>query len=74
MSRFYTNVTIRGDKVLYRGYEDGERVEGGIDYRPTLFVSTNKSSKYHTIHGHSVESFQPDLCPIVETSLSDTKA
>ena len=59
MSRFYTNVTIRGDKVLYRGYEDGERVEGGIDYRPTLFVSTNKSSKYHTIHGHSVESFQP---------------
>ena len=59
MSRFYTNVTIRGDRVLYRGYEDGERVEGGIDYRPTLFVSTNKSSKYHTIHGHSVESFQP---------------
>ena len=59
MSRFYTNVTIRGDRVLYRGYEDGERVEGGVDYRPTLFVSTNKSSKYHTIHGHSVESFQP---------------
>jgi DNA polymerase elongation subunit (family B) len=59
MSRFYTNVTIRGDKVLYRGYEDGKRVEGGIDYRPTLFVSTNKSSKYHTIQGHSVESFQP---------------
>ena len=59
MSRFYTNVTIRGDRVLYRGYENGERVEGGVDYRPTLFVSTNKSSKYHTIHGHSVESFQP---------------
>ncbi len=59
MSRFYTSVATRGDKILYRGYEDGKRVEGRIDYRPTLFVSTNKSSKYHTMEGRSVESFQP---------------
>jgi DNA polymerase elongation subunit (family B) len=59
MSRFYTSVTTRGDNILYRGYENGKRVEGKIDYRPTLFVSTNKSSKYHTMDGRSVESFQP---------------
>ena len=59
MSRFYTNVSTRGDKILYRGYENGKRVEGRIDYRPTLFVSTDKSSKYHTMDGRSVESFQP---------------
>ena len=59
MSRFYTNVNTRGDNILYRGYENGKRVEGRIDYRPTLFVSTNKSSKYHTMDGRSVESFQP---------------
>jgi DNA polymerase elongation subunit (family B) len=59
MSRFYTSVTTRGDNILYRGYENGKRVEGRIDYRPTLFVSTNKSSKYHTMDGRSVESFQP---------------
>tara|TARA_R100001460_G_scaffold796_4_gene3539 strand:- start:4892 stop:7369 length:2478 start_codon:yes stop_codon:yes gene_type:complete len=52
-------VTTRGDNILYRGYENGKRVEGKIDYRPTLFVSTNKSSKYHTMDGRSVESFQP---------------
>ena len=59
MSRFYTNVSTRGDKILYRGYENGKRVEGRIDYRPTLFVSTDKSSKYHTMDGRSVEPFQP---------------
>ena len=59
MSRFYTNVNTRGDNILYRGYENGKRVEGRIDYRPTLFVSTTKSSKYHTMDGKSVESFQP---------------
>jgi len=61
MSRFYTNVNIRGEKILYRGYENGKRVEGGIDYHPTLFVSSNKSSKYHTLHGHSVEPIKPGL-------------
>ncbi len=61
MSRFYTNVNIRGEKILYRGYENGKRVEGGIDYHPTLFVSTNKTSKYHTLHGHSVEPIKPGL-------------
>ncbi len=59
MSRFYTNVSIRGDNILYRGYEDGKRVEGRIDYRPTLFVSTNKSSKFHTMTGKSAEPIQP---------------
>ena len=59
MTRLYTNVSTRGDKILYRGYENGKRVEGRIDYRPTLFVSTDKSSKYHTMDGRSVESFQP---------------
>ncbi len=39
MSRFYTNVTIRGDRVLYRGYEDGERVEGGIAPISLLVIS-----------------------------------
>ena len=51
MSRFYTNVSVRGDNVLYRGYENGKRVEGRIDYRPTLFVSTDKASKHHTMDG-----------------------
>ena len=59
MSRFYTNVSIRGDNILYRGYEDGKRVEGRVDYRPTLFVSTNKSSKFHTMSGQSAEPIQP---------------
>ena len=59
MSRFYTNVSVRGDNILYRGYEDGKRVTGRIDYRPTLFVSTDKASKHHTMDGRSVEPLQP---------------
>jgi len=59
MSRFYTNVSVRGDNILYRGYENGKRVEGRIDYHPTLFISTNKSSEFHTMDGRSAEPFQP---------------
>ena len=74
MSRFYTNVTIRGDRVLYRGYEDGKRVEGGVDYRPLFsFPQTNPQSIIlFTVTLWSLSN--PDLCPTVGILLSGTKA
>lgn len=34
---FYTNVSLVGNSILYRGFEDGIEVRRVDDYSPTLF-------------------------------------
>lgn len=46
---FYTNVLVRGNSVLYRGYKDGRRVMEKIPYSPYLFVPSNDYSEYRTL-------------------------
>ena len=54
MSRFYTNVQLAGNTILYRGYEDGQRVQSRTHFSPTLFVTSNKEEKYKTLEGENV--------------------
>ena len=54
MSRFYTNVQLAGNTILYRGYEDGQRVQSRAHFSPTLFVTSNKEEKYKTLEGDNV--------------------
>ena len=56
---FYTNVQIIRNKFLVRGYENGEHVMFKEEYSPTLFVRSNKESKYKTLEGEYVEPIQP---------------
>ena len=57
--KFYTNVVRAGNKILYRGYESGSRVERRIPYTPTLFVESNRASgKFKTLYGKAVEPMQ----------------
>jgi len=56
---FYTNVQMIGNKFLVRGYENGEHVMFKEEYSPTLFVRSNKESKYRTLEGEYVEPIQP---------------
>jgi len=48
-----------GNKFLVRGYENGEHVMFKEEYSPTLFVRSNKESKYRTLEGEYVEPIQP---------------
>ena len=57
--KFYTNVQMIGNKFLVRGYENGKHVMFKEEYRPTLFVPSNKKTKYKTLEGESVESIHP---------------
>jgi len=60
MNTFYTNVQASGDNILYRGYENGERVEQKIQFQPTLYVpSKNSATKFRTIRGEPVEPIMP---------------
>lgn len=65
---FYTNVSLKGNRVLYRGYKKGKRVQESVEYNPTLFVPSRASARtgahagagaYTTLDGKVVEPFQP---------------
>jgi len=57
--RFYTNVQMVGDHFLVRGYENGRHFMTREKFNPTLFVPSNKKTKYQTLEGEYVESVQP---------------
>jgi len=57
--RFYTNVQMVGDHFLVRGYENGKHFATREKFYPTLFVPSNKQTKYKTLEGEYVESVEP---------------
>ena len=48
-----------GDHLLVRGYENGKHFATREKFYPTLFVPSNKKSKYKTLEGECVESIEP---------------
>ena len=57
--RFYTNVQMVGDHFLVRGYEDGNHFMTREVFNPTLFIPSNKKTKYQTLNGEYVDAVQP---------------
>jgi DNA polymerase elongation subunit (family B) len=48
-----------GDHFLVRGYENGKHFMTREKFSPTLFVPSNKKTKYQTLNGEYVEAIQP---------------
>lgn len=44
--------------MLVRGYRDGKRYSGRVNFSPTLYLPTKEDSKYKTIHGKPVKPFR----------------
>lgn len=59
MSKFYTNVYMRGNKIYLRGFDKGIRVKDVVDYKPYLFIP-KPDGKYKTLEGKSVEKMKFD--------------
>ena len=57
--RFYTNVQMIGNNFLVREVVDGQRKIFKEEYSPTLFVKSNRNTKYKTLEGESVEPIKP---------------
>lgn len=55
---FYTNCTCIGNNILYRGVRAGERVTEKFTVQPTLFLPSNKPSKYKTLDGRNVDKIK----------------
>ena len=45
MSNFYTDVSVLGNSILFKGIENGKRVQYKHDYSPKVFVKSNKQSE-----------------------------
>lgn len=56
---FYTNVKVIGNKIAYRGIENGRRVRSKIDYYPSLFIHSDNPTQFTTISGEFVEEIRP---------------
>ena len=54
MIKFYTNVSRYGNMLLYRGYENGKKIQQKVKYAPTLYVSTNRPTNWKALDGTPV--------------------
>lgn len=52
---FYTNFHQYKGHILIRGYEGKKRVEQKIKLQPSLFIESDKPSKYQNVFGQNVE-------------------
>jgi len=59
MKNFYTNVQVYGSRILYRGIENGRKVRHRLDYNPTLYVVSQKPTKFKTVTGEFVQEIKP---------------
>ncbi len=52
--KFYTSVNRYGNNILYRGYDGGERVAKKIQFMPTLFIKSDKSTGWKNLQNDNV--------------------
>lgn len=61
--RFYTNVHQYGNKLLVRGYNNGNPFTQRVEFRPTLFMdakkTSNVNSEWRTLYGKTVYPISP---------------
>jgi len=64
--KFYTSVNQYGNNILVRGINNGHKVQDRIPFKPTLYVNSQKESKFKSIYGEN-------LAPIEFSSINDAK-
>lgn len=59
MTKFYTNVSLNRDDILLRGYENGQRVQYRIPYKPTLYIHS-PDGEYRNLKGKACGALKFD--------------
>ncbi len=55
MSKYYTNVCVHGNNILFRGVNNGRRVKSKVKYSPSLFIQSNKQSQWRSLFNEPLE-------------------
>jgi DNA polymerase elongation subunit (family B) len=58
--KFYTACTIKGNKILVRGYDKGVRFTETVSFKPSLFVKSDKPSSHKTLRNVNVRRVKFD--------------
>jgi DNA polymerase elongation subunit (family B) len=53
--KFYTACTLKGNKILVRGYNNGVRFTDSVAFKPSLFIRSEKDGNYKTLNGVKVK-------------------
>jgi len=56
--KFYTSVEQAGNRLLVRGYDNGNRYSVRVPFNPTLFLPSKNYSEWRTLEGDCVEPHQ----------------
>ena len=59
MSEFYTNVKVIGNNICYRGVDNGKRVQFKYEYSPSVFVPSQKQTKFKSLTDIYLEEIKP---------------
>jgi len=57
--KFYTNVVLVGNEILSRGFYNGEHFKNRETFYPTIYVTSNKKTKFKTLDGNFVGEVKP---------------
>ena len=55
---FYTSVNRYGNNIMYRGFQNGKRVEEKVKFQPTLFIATNKETGWNNLKNRPVQPIE----------------
>ena len=53
--KYYTNIAVQGNNILFRGVNNGRRVKMKIQYSPTFFLPSKKQTEFKTLFGEPLE-------------------
>jgi DNA polymerase elongation subunit (family B) len=54
--KYYTNIAIQGNNILYRGVKNGRRVKEKIQYSPVLYLHSKKETEFKTLFNENLEA------------------
>jgi DNA polymerase elongation subunit (family B) len=62
-SEYYTNVALFGRHILFRGIQNGKRIQKKIEYHPTFYIPTTEKSEFKTLDNQPVKPIKPGNIP-----------
>jgi len=54
--KYYTNIAIQGNHILYRGVNNGRRIKEKVLYSPILFLPAKRETEWKTLFGNYLEA------------------
>lgn len=73
MTVIYTNVSHKFNKILFRGYNNGKRIQSlDAKYSPNFYTPTDEKTEYRTIYGDSLQLIENESISAAKSFLKES--